>query len=197
MTCLTLSIEIQGRNTLVVGGGAVACRKTKKLLKAGARVYVVTLSLDSEIKKLQQSADFRLRIGPYTPHDLDEIFLVVAASDSIETNAEIAREAQQRGILVAVVNAPKLGNCTFPAVLQRGALEIAVSSGGRCPAFSVLVRDHLATLIGEDFGSALEQLAAEREKLLTEGNCSTYNAKIVRAQAQQLIAALSDTKETV
>lgn len=197
MSCLTLSIEIQGRNTLVVGGGAVACRKIKTLLKAGAQVHVVTRALDPELHNLRKSSDFSLRLGSYEPEDLEGMFLVVAASDCIETNAEIAREAQKRGILVAVVNAPRRGNIMFPAILQRGELEIAVSSGGRCPAFSVLVRDHLATLIGEDFGFALEQLATEREKLLTEGNCSTYNAKIVRDRAQKLISALSDSKDTV
>jgi precorrin-2 dehydrogenase / sirohydrochlorin ferrochelatase len=196
MPYLTLNMKIQDRTTLVVGGGAVACRKVKTLLKAGARVRVVTLSLGHDLENLRKSTDFEVRIAPYTPTDLDDVFLAVAASDSIEINAEIAQDARKRGILVVVVNAPNLGNCTFPAILQRGELEIAVSSGGRCPAFSILVRDHLAGLIGDDFGVALEQLAVDREKQLTEGNCSTYNAKIVRAHAQRLIAALSNTKET-
>jgi precorrin-2 dehydrogenase / sirohydrochlorin ferrochelatase len=196
MSHLTLNIKIQDRIALVVGSGAVACRKVRTLLKAGARVRVVTLSLESGLENLQKSADIEVRIAPYASSDLDDVFLAVAASDSIETNTEIARDALKRGILVVVVNAPKLGNCTFPAILQRGALEIAVSSDSRCPAFSVLVRDHLAGLIGEDFGVALERLAAEREKQLTQGNCSTYNAKVVRACAQRLIAALSDTRET-
>lgn len=196
MSYLTLNMKIQDRTALVVGGGAVACRKVKTLLKAGAHVRVVTLSLGLDLENLRKSANIEVRIAPYTSSDLNDVFLVVAASDSVETNSEIAHDAQKRCLLVAVVNAPKLGNCTFPAILQRGALEIAVSSGGRCPAFSVLVRDHLAGLIGEDFGAVLEQLAAEREKQLTEGNCSTYNAKIVRTRAQQLITALSGTKET-
>jgi precorrin-2 dehydrogenase/sirohydrochlorin ferrochelatase len=79
--------------------------------------------------------------------------------------------------------------------LRRGALEISVSTGGRCPAFAVLVRDCIARLIGDDYGIALGQLAAEREKLLTEGNSSTYNGKIVRSLAQRLIDELSDHKD--
>jgi siroheme synthase-like protein len=196
MSYLTLSVEIHDRTVLVVGGGAVACRKVKTLLGAGARVRVVTPALDPELEKLRNSDDIGVRIGLYTSHDLNGVFLVVAASDSIEANAEIASDARERDILVAVVNAPQLGNCIFPATLQRGSLEIAVSSGGRCPAFSVVVRDYLSDLVGDDFGAALEQVAAAREKLLTEGNCSTYNAKTVRALAQRLIAALSDTEET-
>jgi len=195
MPYLTLNIKTQDRTALVVGGGAVAYRKVKALLKAGARVRVVALSLKSDMENLLKSVGVEMRIAPYAPTDLDGVFLAVAATDSVETNSEIARDAQKRGVLVTVVNAPELGNCAFPAILQRGALEVAVSSGGRCPAFSALVRDYLAGLIGEDFGVALDQLAVEREKQLTEENCSTYNAKTMRTRAQQLIAALSGIKE--
>ena len=192
---LTLNIKIQDSAALVVGGGAVACRKARTLLKAGARVRVVTLFLGDDLENLRKTSDIEVSITPYASTDLNDVFLVVAASDKIETNAEIANDAKKRGLLVVVVNAPELGNCTFPAILRRGALEIAVSSGSRCPAFSMLVRDYLAGLIGEEFGVVLEQLAAEREKRLTEGNCGTYNARIVRARARQLIAALTDSKE--
>lgn len=197
MPYLTLNIELRNRLALVVGGGAVACRKVKSLLKAGARVLVVALSLDAELETLNASGVIETKVGAYREDDLEGVFLVVAASDCVTTNCEVARDAGKRNLLVAVVNAPKQGNVTFPAVLQRGALEIAVSSGGRCPAFSTLVRDYLAGLIDDDFGFALEQLAGEREKLLTEGNGSSYNATLVRARARELIAALTDAKERV
>lgn len=195
MSQLTLSVEIGDRLALVVGGGAVARRKVATLLRGGARVRLVALVLEPELERLGAASAIEMRVGSYREDDLEGVFLAVAASDSVETNGKVARDAGERGILVAVVNAPKLGNCTFPAVLRRGALEIAVSSGGRCPAFSALVRDHLAGMIGDDFGRALEELAGEREKLLTEGKCSSYNAKLVREQAQRAIAALIENKE--
>lgn len=192
---LTLSVEIGDELALVVGGGAVARRKVATLLGGGARVRVVALALEPELERLGAACAIQVRIGPYREDDLEGVFLAVAASDCLETNGTVARDARQRGILVAVVNAPKLGNCTFPAVLKRGALEVAVTSGGRCPAFSALVRDYLAGVIGDEFGMALEQLAVDREKLLTEGKCSSYNAKLVREHAQRVIAALIDSKE--
>ena len=96
-----------------------------------------------------------------------------------------------------MTDAPELGTCTFPAMLRRGNLEISVSTGGRCPAFAALVRDVLATVISDDYGIALEQLALEREKLLTEGNSSTYNKQILRAHAMRLINELTEHKERV
>jgi precorrin-2 dehydrogenase/sirohydrochlorin ferrochelatase len=195
MPYLTLNIDIQDRIALVVGGGTVALRKVKTLLEAGARVRVVAPSLGEGLELLRQSGAISLRCAPYGSSDLDGVFLVVAASDNREVNAQVAHDGRERGILVAVASAPKLGTCAFPAILRRGELEIAVSSGGRCPAFSVQVRDRIAGVIGEEYATALERLARDREKLLTEGNGSTYNARLVRFQAERLMTELADNRD--
>jgi precorrin-2 dehydrogenase/sirohydrochlorin ferrochelatase len=192
MPYLTLNIDIQDRIALVVGGGTVALRKVKTLLAAGARVQVVAPDLGEGLEALQQSGAISLRRAPYCSTDLDGVFLAVAASDNREVNAEVARDGRARSILVAVASAPKQGTCAFPAILRRGELEIAVSSGGRCPAFSVQVRDRIAAVIGEEYATALDRLARDREKLLTEGNGSTYNARLVRSQAERLMTELAD-----
>ncbi len=195
MPHLSLIVEIHDRPVLVVGGGKIACRKVRSLLGGGARVHLVAPSLTPELDALRVSGAIDARIGTYRAADLEGVALVVAASDSVATNGVIARDALERGILVNVTNAPELGTCHFPAILRRGGLEISVSTAGRCPAFSVLVRDYLAGLIGDDFGAALEQLAAEREKLLTEGKEGSYNTELARIHARRLIAALSHVKD--
>lgn len=192
MPHLPLNIDMHDRAVLIVGGGRVAGRKARVLLGACADVRVVALGTAPEIEALAADGKITLRLGHYDPDDLKGIFLVVVATDDPETNRRIASDARRCGILVAVADAPELGNCFFPAVLRRGSLEIGVSSGGRCPAFAAQVRDVIAGLIGDDYGTVLEHLATEREKLLTEGNQSTYNRQIVRALSQRLIAGLSD-----
>ncbi len=196
MPYLPLNIDMHDRAALVVGGGEVACRKVRALLAAAASVRVVAPTMVPEISRLAASGDVVARVGCYHAEDLENVFLVVAATNDAGVNDRVAGDARQRGILVAVTDAPELGNCTFPAVLRRGGLEIAVATGGRCPAFAALVRDRLAGVIGDDYGVALERLAVEREKLLTEGNDSTYNNKIVRLLAARLIAELSGHKES-
>jgi precorrin-2 dehydrogenase/sirohydrochlorin ferrochelatase len=186
---------MDGKIALVVGGGAVACRKVRALLAAAVAVRVVAPVMSPEISRLADSGTVVARAGYYRPEDLDNVFLAVAATSDAVVNDRVAADARQQGILVAVTDAPERGNCTFPAVLRRGGLEIAVATGGRCPAFAALVRDHLAGVIGVDYGVALERLAVEREKLLTEGNDSTYNNKIVRLLAARLIAELSAKAE--
>jgi precorrin-2 dehydrogenase/sirohydrochlorin ferrochelatase len=194
---LPLNIDVRGLTAVVVGGGAVACRKTAPLLKAGARVRLVSPEVVPEIGQLVSAGAVDLRSGCYETSDLDDVFLAVAATDDPEVNRRIAADARRRGILVAVASDPETGNCTFPAVLRRGNLEVCVSSSGTCPGFAAEIRDLIATIIGEEYGSALQTLAAEREKLLTEGRHSTYNKQILRSRARELINQLTERKDCV
>lgn len=187
---------MQGKKTLIVGGGPVATRKMHRLLAAGSSVTIVTLSASREIEDLKSAGSVVLNLEAYDSKYLDGVFLVVAATDSRDVNVRITKDARERGILILVADAQEKGDCTFPALLRRGELEIAVSSGGRSPAFSAMVRDRIAELIGEEYGILLEHTAVEREKLLTEGKASTYNNKIVRDLAERLIAEMQNHKET-
>ena len=194
MGYLPLNIDMRNRKALIIGGGRVAGRKAEALRKAGAEVHVVSPEVSGEISFLATAGCINLRTGLFEPSDMDEVFLVITATGDADVNAAIAAEARARGILVAVTDAPDRGDCIFPALLQRGDLEITVSSGGKCPAFSAQIRDLIAGYIGEDYGAALERIAQEREKLLTEGNDSTYNARIVRCSVQKAIVELLNRK---
>jgi precorrin-2 dehydrogenase/sirohydrochlorin ferrochelatase len=184
-------------NILVVGGGAVATRKIKSLLDAGARVNVVSPEITPQMRQLTITGTISARIGYYHASDLTNIFLAVAATNDPQTNSRIAADAHQRGILVTVTDAPETGNCTFPALLRRGQLEISISTNGTCPGFAAEIRDLIANTIGEEYGKILETLAAEREKLLTEGSESPYNRQVLRSRIRELINELRKHKERV
>jgi precorrin-2 dehydrogenase/sirohydrochlorin ferrochelatase len=191
-------IEMQGMSVLIAGGGQVALRKLKSMLAAGAEVRVVAPAVAPEIRELAASRAVVVRDGRYSSSDLDGVFLAVAATDDTVVNRQIAEEAIRRGILVSVADDPEFGNCTFPALLRRGRLEIGVSTGGRSPGFAVAVRDMLAEIIDERFAEALDSMASVREKLLTGGKASQYNIKVLREQAKHLITGLIETdKESV
>ena len=197
MPHLPLNIDVRGMTVLVVGGGAVAGRKIVSLLEAGATVRIVTPEFTPEIARLAAAGTVSLKTGCYDPCDLHDAFLAVAATNDPGTNRRIAADARRRGILVAVTDAPESGNCTFPALLRRGDLEVSVSSDGTCPGFAAVVRDVVATVIGEEYGTILATLALEREKLLTEGSHSSYNNKILRSRAWEMINELTEYKERV
>ncbi len=187
MAYLPLNIDVQGLNVLVVGAGTIAARKVTTLVDAGAAVRVVAPEIAPEIAGLGAAGRITLKRGPYETCDLHDSFLIIAATGDHELNRRIAAEAHQRGLLISVASAPEAGNFIFPAVLRRGNLEVAVATNGTCPAYSSLVRDIIAGVIGEEYGAVLETLAVEREKLLTEGSPSNYNIKILRARAAELL----------
>jgi len=195
MATLALNIQMDGKRAVIIGGGTVALRKLRTLLKAGAPITVVAMDIMPEIVALAESGALAVRVGCYESADLDNAFLAIAATDNAMVNKRIAVDARERGILVAVADNPAEGDCTFPAVLRRDDLEIAVSTGGRCPAFAADVRDCIAGLIGHEYGDILEQLAREREKLLTNGSPSTYNAQVLRSLARRLLAKPTENKE--
>jgi precorrin-2 dehydrogenase / sirohydrochlorin ferrochelatase len=195
MPTLALNVRMHGKLVVIFGGGSVALRKLRTLVTAGASVRVVAPVICPEIAALKDSGSITARVGSYTVSDLDGAFLVIAATDNAQVNRQVCADARERGVLVAVADNPATGDCTFPALLQRGNLEIAVSTGGGCPTFAVDVRDHIAEYIGHEFGKILHQLTEEREKLLTNGSSSTYNAQVLRSLAKRLLVESTERKE--
>jgi len=187
VSLLPLNIDMYGMNVLVVGAGTVAARKIATMVEAGAAVRVVAPDITPDIAYLAAAGSILLKQGAYETCDLHNASLVVAATDDSSLNREIAEEARQRGLLVSVASEPMKGNITFPAQLRRGSLNVAVSTNGTCPAYAAVVRDIISDVIGEEYGTVLETLAAEREKLLTAGSTYNYNIKILRARAQELL----------
>jgi precorrin-2 dehydrogenase/sirohydrochlorin ferrochelatase len=197
MPTLALNIRMHGKLAIVIGGGAVALRKIRNLIATGAFVRVVAMNICHEIAVLKKSGAIAVRRGSYSESDLDDAFLVIAATDNALVNQQVSADAHARGILVSIADNPAAGDCTFPAILQRGNLEIAVSTGGRSPTFAVDVRDYIAEHVGKEYGAILEQLAGEREKLLTNGSPSTYNKRVLRSLARRLLAELTERKESL
>lgn len=195
MPSLALNITMQGKPVVVVGGGAVALRKVQALLCAETTVRVVAETLCAELAELVTSGAVAGRLGMYCASDLEGAFLAIAATDDRLVNEAVCADARAAGVLVNVVDDPAAGDVTFPALLRRGELAVAVSTGGGSPSFAVAVRDKIAGLIGDEYGVILDQLALEREKLLTNGSPSTYNVQVLRSLAERLLAELTERKE--
>ena len=193
---MLLNVNMSGKTAAVIGGGKVACRKVEVLLAAGAGVRVVAPDVLDKIEALAQLGKLAVRYGYYEARDLEGVFLVVAATDDAGVNRQIAVDAGSLGKMVCVADASEAGNCSFPAVLRRGNLEIGLSTGGCCPSLAVELRELVATLITEEYETVVDKLAKEREKLLTEGNTSTYNAQVIRSLARRLISELNERKDT-
>lgn len=158
-------LRLEGQPCLVVGGGAVAERKVRALLAAGASVRVVSPTLNEALAGLAREGRILYVRRGYRPGDLAGVLLVVAATASPALNTRIARECRARRILVNVVNAPEAGNFLVPAVLRRGALVIAVSTGGKSPLLARILRDELAARYGPEYAELPELVGGLRKAL--------------------------------
>lgn len=160
--------NLAGRRCLVVGAGRVAQAKIAGLLDTGAQIRVVAPQATAKIRSWARTGKIEWRDRAFQPSELDGMFLVVAATPSTPLHQEIFREAAQRGVLCNIVDVPALCNFYYPAVVQRGALQIAISTEGNSPALAQRLRKQLEAQFGPEWEPWLEQLAEVRDKVQTE-----------------------------
>ena len=150
MDYLPVYISIRDESCLVVGGGAVAFRKTELLLRAGARVTVVAPEINDGFDELGPGVEC-LR-EDFKPHHLDDPVLVIVATSEMRVNEEVSRLAIERNILVNVVDNPQL--CTFivPSIVDRNPIIVAVGSSGVAPVLARLTRAKIEAVLPRALG---------------------------------------------
>ena len=158
-------LKLAGRRCLVVGAGTVGESKIVSLLDAEATVRVVAPEATPQVQSWAAAGQIEWVARPCEPGDLDSMFLVIAATSSPELHEQIFAEARRRGVLCNVVDVPELCDFYYPAVAQRGVLQIAVSTGGQSPALAQRLRKELEEQFGPEYEAWLEQLGEERAKL--------------------------------
>src|SRR5712671_6474955 len=158
-------LKLSARPCLVVGAGTIAESKIASLLEDGGRVRVVAPEANPQVRSWAQSNAIEWHQRPFQPSDLEGIFLVVAATSSTELHERIFALATQLGVLCNIVDVPPLCDFYYPSVVQRGALQIAVSTAGLSPALAQRLRKQLETEFGPEYEEWLAQLGDAREKL--------------------------------
>lgn len=169
MSGYALVIDGARLGATVVGGGAVATRKARALLDAGASVAVVAPAIADELRALVPHERLRLIEERYEPRHLEGARLVIAATDDARVNAAVAADARARGLFVNVADAPEGGDCLTPATHRVGDLLVAVTAGG-VPAAAARIRDEIACRFDERYAEALGVLAALRRRQLSAGD---------------------------
>ncbi len=157
--------DLRGRLVLVVGGGQVAARKIKLLLEAGARIRVGAPRLHPALALLASNGDVEHLPGEFQAHWLDEAWLAIAASDDEAVNHAVARAGEARRIWVNVVDDGERSSIHLPARVQRGALQVAISSGGGSPMLARHLRERLETQLDESLGELAALLQSARPRI--------------------------------
>src|SRR5688572_13280275 len=121
-------LKLKGRRSLVVGGGDIGLEKVEGLLACDGDVTLVAPEAIDALSELAAEGSIEWVQRPYAPADLEGKFMVIAATNDSEVNIEVYEDAEQRAMLVNVVDVPPLCNFILPAIVRTGPLAIAIST---------------------------------------------------------------------
>ncbi len=189
MSFFPIYLKVDNKSALIVGGGKVAERKTFDLLQGDSDVYVMSPFLSDGLTMLLKEGRINWIASEFAPDEVPEdIFLIIAATDSEEVNREIYNYAKSRNILINVVDSPDLCDFYVPSVIRRGEVTIAISTGGRAPSFSRALREFIESVLPEDISRALDFISDVRTRLMDAG--VSQRGKILLKSAREVISKI-------
>jgi siroheme synthase-like protein len=159
-------VKLDGRQVLVVGAGRVGEPKIRGLLPTGAKIRVVANEASAAVREWSQNGEIELEERDFVLSDLDNALLVVVATSSRDLNELIFQEAESRHILCNVVDVPDQCDFYYPAVVQRGDLQIAISTSGQSPSLAQRIRQQLERQFGPGYANWVAELGETRRKIL-------------------------------
>jgi len=163
MEFLPVFLDVKEKQCLLVGGGEVALRKARLLLRAGASLKVVAESIGDELTQLLESGPHSSRKGQFDEADLNGVVLVVAATDNDEVNRQVSEQAKSLNIPVNVVDQPALCTMIFPAVVDRSPVVVGISSSGSSPVLARKIKEQLEVQLPGAMGQLADLLSQYRQ----------------------------------
>ncbi len=161
-----ISLDIQGRLCVVIGGGDEAFERISRLLDAGAKVIVVTPTLNTPLKKLTASGKILHRGRHFRSTDTQDAFLILnLLREDTDLSKSLFDLAKTERFLVWSIDQSSRSTVMMPAVVERGALRIAISTSGASPALASVLRQNCEVLFDDEFGQFLDWLGSLREEL--------------------------------
>ncbi|NIH12079.1 MAG: uroporphyrinogen-III C-methyltransferase [Serratia symbiotica] len=156
MDYLPIFADLKQRPVLVVGGGEVATHKVDLLQRSGAEIRIVAQSLLPELEQQWQQGRLIWLGTTFEPCQLDEVFLVIAATDDGALNAKVFAAADKRRVLANVVDDQPRCSFIFPSIIDRSPLVVAVSSSGQAPVLARMLCEKLEVLLPASLGQMAE-----------------------------------------
>ena len=175
-------LDLRGKRCLIVGGNETARQKAEELAMAGAETHVVSPIFVDDFP-CPEGAQIHTR--GFVEADLDDAALVICAAEDEPVQRRVAQKARERGILVNVVDVPPLCDFVAPAMLRRGPLCIAVSSGGASPSLAGRLSREIGDGIGPEYGALLELLREFRQRVHDEVPDLTVRSRLFKRLSQQ------------
>jgi precorrin-2 dehydrogenase / sirohydrochlorin ferrochelatase len=145
-------LKLTGRRCLVVGGGDIGLEKVEGLLACDGQVVLIAPEAHPELERLAAEGSITWERRAYAgPQDLERIFMVIAATNDTDVNIQVFTDAEERAMLVNVVDVPPLCNFILPAIVRTGPLAIAISTAGASPALAKRMKHEISETFGEPY----------------------------------------------
>lgn len=172
-----LFLKLDAAPTLVVGAGTIAKHKVVSLLRCGAAVTVVAPDACPKISSMADEGRLRLERRAFVPEDVDGKRLVIAATSDTAVNEAVMRRCRASGVLVNVVDDPERCDFYVPSVVERGRVQVAISTGGASPALSRKLKADVAAVLEPTLGSFAELVSRARDRLKVMLRDEDYEAR--------------------
>lgn len=185
MSLLPIFVKLEGRQVVVIGGGEVAAGKINGLLQANAKVRVIAPEAVEQIREMAAEKRLEWKAKRFEAGDLDGGFLVITATSAAGVNETVFREAERRGILCNAVDDVEHCHFYYGAVVQRGDLQVAISTNGKSPALAQRLREELETEFGAEYEVWVQWLGAAREALRTRDKSSVATKRLLHELASR------------
>jgi siroheme synthase-like protein len=158
-----LFLKLEGRKCVIVGAGTIARQKLASLLSSGADLHVIAPVAAEDIQKLAGNGRLTWKQAEFESAHLDGALLVIAATGDHAANERVYRAALERRVLCNSVDEPARCDFYYPAVVRRGDLQIAISTGGKSPALAQRIRRELEVQFDASYVAWLNWLGSVRE----------------------------------
>ena len=144
-------LNLKKKSVLVVGGGDIALRKIKLLIKVKPKIKIIAKQFCEELEDLAKSNSIELIKKSFAESDIDNPTIIVAATNSIKLNKSISLIAKKKHILINVVDQPNLCTFTMGSIVERDSLVIAISSAGKAPVLVRNLREKIEILVPQGY----------------------------------------------
>jgi precorrin-2 dehydrogenase/sirohydrochlorin ferrochelatase len=170
-------LKLTGRRNVVIGGGDIGLEKVEGLLACDADVTLIAPDAIEPLQHLAREGSIEWIQREYQKGDLEKTFMVIAATNDTDVNIKVYEDAEERAMLVNVVDVPPLCNFILPAIVRTGPLAIAISTAGASPALAKRIKNEIAAEYGEPYARLAELLNEARG--WAKGTLPTYQDRKV------------------
>ncbi len=187
MAYFPLFVNLEGKTVLIIGAGEVALRKIEKLLPFNSEIKVVAKKVKiPEIKSLAREGKIILEERPFQWKDLEDVDLVIVATDDIELQKEIYKRCKDKNIPVNSVDSPDFCSFIFPAYVKKKDIVIGITTSGKAPAFSGRLKQMIEDCLPEKLDEILDELATIRQQY-PKGE---QRQKLIKERLKELLESL-------